>query len=284
MQPSLNDQIEAVLGVRPIRLSALSGGCIGEVYRVFLPDKTSLVAKVGDGSIPLSIEGYMLRYLKTHSRLPVPAVLYSADTLLVMEFIEGDSRFDAAAQEHAADLLADLHSVRGPSFGLEQATLIGSLHQPNPPSDSWLAFFREQRLLYMGREAAQAGRLPLSILVRLENFSQHLDRWLYEPAYPSLIHGDMWTTNILARNGRITGFLDPAVYYAHPEIELAFSTLFGTFDAAFFRRYQEHRPIPPGFFELRRDIYNLYPLLVHVRLFGGGYVSSVDNILRRLGF
>ena len=91
----------------------------------------------------------------------------------------------------------------------------------------------------------------------------------------------LWTTNILAQDGRITGFLDPAIYYAHPEIELAFSTLFGTFGQPFFTWYRQLWHMVPGFFEERRDIYNLYPLLVHVRLFGGGYVGAVDQILKK---
>ncbi|MFQ5491862.1 MAG: fructosamine kinase family protein, partial [Phycisphaerae bacterium] len=90
--------------------------------------------------------------------------------------------------------------------------------------------------------------------------------------------------NVLALGGRITGFVDPALYYGDPEIELAFATLFGTFGRPFFDRYQEIRPLRPGFFDLRRDILNLYPLLVHVRLFGGGYVASVERILARLGY
>ena len=88
---------------------------------------------------------------------------------------------------------------------------------------------------------------------------------------------------MLSRDGRIAGFLDPAIYYADPEIELAFSTLFGTFGDAFFRAYGERRPLRPGFFEVRRDLYNLYPLLVHVRLFGGSYLGDVERILDRLG-
>lgn len=78
-------------------------------------------------------------------------------------------------------------------------------------------------------------------------------------------------------------FIDPAIYVAHAEIELAFTTLFSTFGAAFYERYAEHRPIAEGFFEQRRDLYNLYPLLVHVRLFGGSYVGSVENTLGRFG-
>ncbi|MCA9930289.1 MAG: fructosamine kinase family protein, partial [Anaerolineales bacterium] len=163
-------------------------------------------------------------------------------------------------------------------------TLIGGLHQPNRWTDNWLDFFREQRLLYMAQEGVRTGRLPAAVLTRLTRFCGCLDAWLDEPERPSLIHGDVWTTNVLAADGRITGFVDPAIYYAHPEIELAFTTLFGTFGEPFFARYHELRPIPPGFFEERRDIYNLYPLLVHVRLFGGGYVSSVERTLRRFGF
>jgi fructosamine-3-kinase len=285
MHKLLQAQIEQATGSAPSRITPLIGGCIGEVYRVDLPDRTALVAKVADGTgVTLEPEGFMLNYLKGHSRLPVPAVIHSTDTLLLMEFIEGDSQFSALAEHHAAELLADLHSVRGDYFGFERDTLIGGLHQPNPKYDSWIEFFRDQRLFYMAGEAAKVGRLPGHFLSRLEKFGARLGDWLDEPEHPSLIHGDAWTTNILASHERITGFLDPAIYYAHPEIELAFTTLFNTFSMTFFQRYHEIRRIEPGFFETRRDIYNLYPLLVHVRLFGGGYVGSVDRVLGRFGF
>jgi len=285
MSDSLQDRIEQSIGLRPERISPLHGGDIGEVYRVDLPDRDSIVAKVASrGSGTLDIEAMMLRYLAENSDLPVPEVLHSEATLLLMTFIEGNSTLDDKAQAHAAELLAALHEVQADRFGFQQDTLIGSLSQPNPWTPSWLVFFRDHRLFYMAREAVREGSLPSSILARLERFCAQLDKWLYEPEYPSLLHGDMWTTNILASNGRITGFIDPAVYYGHPEIELAFSTLFGTFGKSFFRRYRELRLIPPGFMELRRDLYNLYPLLVHVRLFGGTYVGSVDRILRGIGF
>lgn len=280
----LYSDIEAALGIRPVSAQALSGGCVSEVYKVKLADGDVIVAKVGEHSTAkLGLEGWMLRYLAEHSRLPVPTVLYGSDALLLMEFIEGESHCGGAAQRHAAELLADLHNIRAPRFGLESDTLIGGLHQPNPWTDSWLDFFRDQRLLYMAGEAVRQGRMPQKMLARIEKFAVRLDEWLEEPAHPSLIHGDVWTTNVLAANGRITGFIDPAIYYADPEIELAFTTLFGTFGDAFFQRYNEIRPLRPGFMEERRDIYNLYPLLVHARLFGGGYVQSVDGVLSRFG-
>ncbi len=281
----LEGRIEEKVGQPVAAVEPLSGGCVGQVYAVRLAGGERRVAKVDDSETPrLEVEGYMLRYLAQHSDLPVPAVYVSEPRLLVMGYIEGESRFPAATQRHAAELMAALHDVRGPRFGLERDTLIGGLHQPNPWTDSWLAFFRERRLRYMAREAEEAGRLSSDVRRRVERFSADLDRWLEEPEHPSLIHGDVWTTNVLAVGERVTGFVDPAVYYADPEIELAFTTLFGTFGQPFFERYQELRPLEPGFFEERRDIYNLYPLLVHVRLFGGSYVGSVKQTLRRFGY
>src|SRR5690242_9276858 len=114
MTPFLQVQLAEILGFVPTRIVPLIGGCIGEVYRVDLPDQTTLVAKVADGSgITLEPEAFMLRYLKTHSSLPVPSVVHASDTLLLMEFMEGDSRFSSSAERHAAELLATLHTVRG---------------------------------------------------------------------------------------------------------------------------------------------------------------------------
>jgi fructosamine-3-kinase len=203
--------------------------------------------------------------------------------LLIMAHVRGQSAFTVEAEENAAELLAALHAITAPMFGLERDTLIGGLPQPNPPTASWLTFFAEYRLLAMGAQAVAAGRLPTAVFTRIEKLAGRLDRWLTEPTQPSLIHGDVWTTNVLAQHGRVTAFLDPAIYYADPEIELAFITLFGTFGEPFFRRYTALRPLAAGFWEERRDLYNLYPLLVHVRLFGGSYVNSVARILTRFG-
>ncbi len=281
---SLEAEIERILGVAVSGRTGLSGGCVGEVCRVELADGRCVVAKLGGPGSGLETEGWMLDYLAQKSFLPVPHVFHADNNLLLMSFIESGGTLDGSAQEHAAELLADLHGVTAPRFGLERDTLIGGLAQPNQQADSWCDFFRQQRLLYMGGEARRAGRLPGSIFKQLEKFAGKLENWITEPEHPSLIHGDMWGGNVLSGQGRIAGFVDPAIYYADPEIELAFSTMFSTFGGAFFRRYGELRPLAPGFFEERRDIYNLYPLLVHVRLFGGGYVDGVNRTLARFGF
>lgn len=280
---NVSDRIEHALGQRPREVRPLSGGCVGEVYRFVLPDGQKLVAKVGGADAKLSIEGWMLRTLRERSALPVPTVLYESNALLVMERLETDGGISDSTEGHAAELIAALHNVCGERFGLERDTLIGGLHQPNAPSEQWLPFFRDQRLRHMADDAVRAGRMPVSVQRRIDTLCEKLDRWIGETSVPSLIHGDLWSGNALAARGRIAGFIDPAIYYADPEIELAFTTLFGTFGEVFFRRYGELRPLRPGFFEERRDLYNLYPLLVHVRLFGGGYVHQVEATLHRFG-
>ena len=117
----------------------------------------------------------------------------------------------------------------------------------------------------------------------MERFGEKLEGLITEPARPSLLHGDLWGGNILVSGDKISGFIDPAISYGHPEMDLAFSTLFSTFGDAFFSAYDEIRPLQPGFFEVRRDIYNLWPLLVHVVLFGGSYAGQIDQVLRRHG-
>jgi len=232
----------------------------------------------------LATEAYMLGELAHLASLPVPEVYYSDERLLIMSWIENDGGpISPGVERHAAELLAALHNLRFEQFGYERDTLIGPLHQPNPSSPDWIAFFRDQRLMHMARSARDEGRLPGRLYARLENLAGRLSDYLVAPAHPALIHGDLWGGNVLVRDGRIAGFVDPAIYCAHPEIELAFTTMFSTFGAAFFDAYEALSPLEPGFHDLRRDIYNLYPTLVHVRLFGAGYLGGVENTLARLG-
>src|SRR3712207_6645657 len=137
----------------------MGGGCIGEVYRVELADGTPLVAKLDrEGESHLEREAYMLRYLRENSELPVPEVFHGSETLLLIEFVEGSSRFSEEAEHHAAELLSALHGITAGAYGHERNTLIGSLDQPNPWTESWIEFFREHRLLYLARVAHAMGR------------------------------------------------------------------------------------------------------------------------------
>ncbi len=277
-------RIEALVGAPVARLAPLGGGCIAEVRRIEFADPAQrpLVAKL-DAEGRLAVEGWMLDYLARRSALPVPRVVHCDDHLLLIDYLAHDGRLGAAGERHCAELIAALHAISAPRFGLERDTVIGPLPQPNPESDDWIAFFREQRLLAMGRRALDAGTLPSEVFARLEAFAGRLADFLPSGVRPSLLHGDLWAGNILAHGGRIVGFVDPAIYYGHAEMDLAFATLFDSLGEAFFARYRELRPLEPGFFEARRDIYNLYPLLVHATLFGAGYGAAVARILERYG-
>ncbi|MGY9019475.1 MAG: fructosamine kinase family protein [Alphaproteobacteria bacterium] len=135
----------------------------------------------------------------------------------------------------------------------------------------------------MARQTLDENRLSVKTMHRFDKLAARLDQWIEEPDAPALLHGDMWGGNVLVKDSRITGFIDPALYFGDAEMGLAFATLFGSFREPFFEAYEELTPLRDGFWEARRDLYNLHPLLVHLRLFGGDYARSINSILNRLG-
>lgn len=280
---ALADRVEAALGTRPRGLTPLAGGSLGVVARIDLAGGDPLVVKgpkPGDPDNSL-VEARMLRHLADVSDLPVPAVVHAEPRLLILTYLEHDGGLSAAAEEDAGRLIAALHDVSAPRFGLDFDCRLGPLPQANGWLDDWIDFFRDRRLLPMARLAARAGFD--AVLPRIERLADRLDRLIERPAAPALLHGDLWGGNILARGDRIAGFVDPAIYYGHREMDLAFATLFSSVGDRFMAAYAERRAIAPGFFELRRDLCNLWPLLVHLRLFGAGYFGRIDAILARHG-
>lgn len=266
-----------VTGLRPLQRASTV-----DVLAVDLADGSRLVAKVGSGH--QAIEAAMLRDLAEEGTLPVPSVRLVEPDLLVMTRIDHDGRAPGpAAQRDIAGLLARLHTRPWPKFGWKTDTTIGQLHQPNPHADDWIAFFRDHRLLHMAEAGLAEGTVDSDLHRRLATLAERLDRYLMPPDHPSLLHGDLWTGNVLCRGDRLTGVIDPALYCGHPEIELAFMTLFGTVGPDFFDAYGEQAPFAPDFFDLRRDLYNIYPLLVHVRYWDKAYARGIDAVLRRVG-
>jgi fructosamine-3-kinase len=280
LSPRLLKRIAAAAGAAVTEAAPLRGGDIAKVWRITLADGRVLAAKAGRN---LALEGWMLDYLRTRTNVPVPHIHHAEDDLLLIDFIANDGKLEGQAEAHLADVVAELHAIEGPHFGFERATPIGGLPQANDPADDWGDFFRDRRLLAMARVCTDAGRLPAALMARIERLGGRLRTWIAPGRKPALIHGDLWGGNILSRAGKIVGLIDPALYFADPEIELAFMTLFGSVGDRFFARYAERRSLHAGFFEERRDLYNLYPLLVHVRLFGSAYVPQVEKILIRYG-
>lgn len=274
---ALQAEIEKQIKHKITAIAPLSAANNAQIYRLTVEGAKVLVAKVAERG--LDTEAFMLNYLKTKTQLPVPGIYYSNEHVIIMQFMEAKGVIDYGAERHAGELVAGLHQVRGDAYGFERDTVIGTLPQPNKQEKDWVKFFTEQRLLHMAKEALKEGKIDAKAMKQIDKLAGKLPGILKDPLPPTLVHGDIWGGNVLAGGGKIVAFLDPAIYYADPEIELAFIRLFNTFHDTFFGRYGEINPIRPGFFEERADVYSLYPLLVHTRLFGASYARKAQKIL-----
>ena len=174
--------------------------------------------------------------------------------------------------------LAALHRCSKDFFGLDHNNYIGSLRQFNHQQTSWVNFFIEQRLNVQLKLAIDSGMMDSKWLNEFESLYAKLPAMLPEEK-PSLLHGDLWGGNLITDEKGEPCLIDPAVYFGSREADLAMTKLFGGFDDEFYTSYQHTFPLQPGY-DKRFDIYNLYPLLVHVNLFGGSYKSAVANILK----
>jgi fructosamine-3-kinase len=205
-------------------------------------------------------------------RAPEPLAAGSAggQAYLLLEYLELRSKGDFAA---LGTMLARAHRQPGPRFGWARDNYIGSTPQKNAWCDDWAEFWQERRLRPQIELASKNGfdlKLPDS-KVLLEN---------HKPQ-PSLLHGDLWSGNAGFTNDGPVVF-DPAVYYGDREADLAMTELFGGFPREFYRAYNETFPLDAGY-EKRKHLYNLYHLLNHLNLFGGGYLGQVRSCLRLLG-
>lgn len=282
----LRDKIEGRLGCPIIDLRFYATGQNANLYLVDLTDDRRLMAKImreEDEETPSSLEaeGWMLEYLARKTKLPVPRVYWSDNSTILMDFVENSGVMNAKTQEHAAEMLAALHGVEAEFFGMERDTTISPYIQPNHFEAHWVEFFRDHRLLHMAHEALNDGTIEAGTMHKIEKLAGQIDRFIDGGAKPGLIHGDLWGGNVLLGKDKIAAFIDPAIYYADPEMDLAAIRLFDTFGDAFFQRYNEIRGIRRGFDTERRYIYGLYPLLVNARSLGNRYVVEIDAILKR---
>lgn len=200
---------------------------------------------------------------------------------LVLEWIGQGPAKGVGPAERLGFTLAAQHQARYEFYGLDYDNYIGKLAQPNKRRDSWIAFYRDKRLGVQRKLAKRLGRMPAQRERLLDRLMDSLDRWIEESAcQPSLLHGDLWAGNWMVAPDGQPVIIDPAVYYGDREADLAMTSLFGGFPAAFYDAYNEIFPTRPGY-EERQPLYQLYYLLCHLNLFGEGYGGSVDGILRQ---
>lgn len=276
--------VEEATGKTVVSAATLAGG-IADAKHVVLSDGTQVVVKLPkDSSDDLAVEGAAMDYLKRRTELPVPEVYYSGPDALVHEYVAADGTLSVDCEPEAADHLAKLHAITSDSYGFDFDTLRGGVRQPNAKSAKWVPFFTQNRLLYMARLAYESGNLPPETYARIEKFAENTEKYLDEPPRPALLHGDISTTTILCRGGRVRSFVDPAVFFGDPEFEFAYAGEQPSLSRVFYDRYGERHVFRSGFFEYRQSIYNLYPLLLNVKTRGGGALPRVDAVLKRFGF
>ncbi|SEN00467.1 fructosamine kinase family protein [Lihuaxuella thermophila] len=268
---------------RPGQIRPLSGGCINQAFYVQTGNSEYFVKtneRAGRDFFQKEAEG--LRLLGNAQAIQVPNVygyFYFEETetsVLVLEWVEGNK--NSRTEEQLGRGVAGLHQTYGGAFGLEADNYIGSLPQVNQWQDDWIAFYREQRLGVQAALAEQQGYMHPGRFKKLQKLMDRLEEWLPDHVKPSLIHGDLWSGNWITGPGGEPYLIDPAVCFAHFELELAFTELFGGFSEKFYRAYDEVNPVSEGYQD-RKQLYQLYYLLVHLNVFGESYGSAVDRVL-----
>ncbi|MDW8438576.1 MAG: fructosamine kinase family protein [Chloroherpetonaceae bacterium] len=263
----------------------VGGGCIHRAERVETNVGTFFV-KHNDASQRENFEAEAdgLKVLAETATLRVPQVIAvlatERESALAMEFVS-TAPMRSDFWEIFGERLARLHSHSRETFGYERDNFIGSLPQSNRAHAEWSDFFREERLSPMLRLALKTGNLSPSDARRFERLFPKLDG-LIPNEKPALLHGDLWSGNYLVDERGMPVVIDPAVYFGHREAELAFMRLFGGFDERLFEAYHSAFPLERGWRE-RVALFNLYPLLVHLNLFGRSYWSAIDAALKKFG-
>lgn len=270
----------------------IAGGDINEAYGLTLTDGTQIFLKSNrkENLSFFQTEVSGLNALAQTGAIGTPEILCTGTdeegagkSFLMLGFIEPGQRIPDYWAVFARELAA-MHQaetadfVSGGKFGFAADNYIGSGTQRNTVSTGWIDFYRDSRLVPQFERASRY--FGTAEEKKIDRLLAHLGDRLVEPEHPSLLHGDLWSGNVMTGPDGKAWLIDPAAYVGHAEADLAMTELFGGFPRAFYDAYQEAAPFQPGYDE-RRDLYHLYHLLNHLNLFGRGYFSSVKNIINR---
>ncbi|KEO73698.1 fructosamine kinase family protein [Anditalea andensis] len=228
-------------------------------------------------------EALALEFLKPKTSLHIPSVygFGKLDDLnyLITEWIP-NSRKTPDFWKDLGYGLAQLHMVSAKNFGMDHDNYISHLPQINTPKKKWSEFFISFRLEPMLTKAFYDGLITKAFMERFRGIYDKLPS-IFPNEIPSLLHGDLWSGNVMGSGSGGPALIDPAIYFGQREVDLAFSKLFGGFESGFYDAYHDVFPLEPGFDD-RVRLYNLYPLLVHLNLFGQSYLSPIEKTVRLL--
>jgi protein-ribulosamine 3-kinase len=282
IQQSLKDK--AGITGSEIKFIPVGGGSINDAYRI-VGGNNQFFCKVNSlTKLPLLFECEQqgLELLAEQHVIRVPRVIASgtADNyqVLILEWIEQGLKSDKFWAPFGEQLAA-LHHIHGQSFGLDTDNYMGALPQYNKSTNRWTDFFIHKRLQPQLKLAIDNKLMESSVATRFEKLYQKLPG-IFAGEPPALLHGDLWSGNFLCDDNEKPVLIDPAVYYGHRSIDLGMTTLFGGFDALFYESYHYHYPLPANYRE-QWEVCNLYPLLIHLNLFGKSYLADVLHTIRR---
>ncbi|RKZ41535.1 MAG: fructosamine kinase family protein [Gammaproteobacteria bacterium] len=270
------------------RQQEVGGGCINKTYQVSDNDNQSYFVKLNNAQYQdmFAAEADGLSELEKAAVVKVPKPLCFGtaghQAYLVMEYLKFDIK-DHSAISELGQQLANLHQKTAPLFGLHRDNYIGSTRQVNTLEKDWSTFWQKHRLHFQLKLAARNGYNGKNLQTQGERLIAELSQFFtdYQPQ-PSLLHGDLWSGNYaVAIQGSHPVIYDPAVYYGDRETDIAMTELFGAFPKRFYEAYQDSWALDVGY-STRKVLYNLYHILNHLNLFGGGYLRQAENMIASL--
>ena len=266
-------------------ISEVGGGCINSCFKITVNNGQSFFVKANSQSAFPSLlekEQKGLAFISKQNAIRVPEVIdyhiKDDGQFLILEWIEPGDKNDSFWKMFGQQLAA-LHKIRSRHHGFAEDNYMGALQQSNVLSESWTDFFTHQRLEIQVQLAFKKGFLSPHHLNLFERLYKKLDS-IFNEEDPSLLHGDLWSGNFIAAVNAEPVLIDPAVYFGHRNMDLGMTTLFGGFDQSFYDSYQYHFPLASNY----RDqwaVCNLYPLLIHLNLFGAGYRHDIEATLKK---
>jgi|SRR5579871_5297462 len=285
LSQKLNTQISSV------QLIPIGGGSINKTYKIIINKNHFFFCKINSAKKFPSLfikEKNGLELLAMQNIIRTPKIIACAefenDQILILEWIEQGLKTKLFWQNFGKQLAA-LHQIsssnrdRQTKFGLKENNYMGALHQSNTFSDNWIDFFIHQRLQPQIKLAIDNRLLSKQHISHFEKLYLKLPE-IFPVEKPSLLHGDLWSGNFLADEKEQPALVDPAIYFGHRSMDLAMTTLFGGFDQSFYESYHYYFHFPDNY-KLQWEICNLYPLLIHLNLFGSGYLHDIVSTIHR---